>query len=119
MSFNQDWFRKGDEEYRPLEAEVAMPPKKPKAKALTKLNRLSSSLTDMAGEIWAMHDEGRGPTDIAKELCIRKGKPPEFWTGRQVSNWINYHRKAKKHKTLPVSLKNNNLEANPGDCLLN
>lgn len=80
--------------------------------------RIPSFLTQHETEIMAAHNKGAGPADIAALICANNGLSKDAVTGKQISNWINYHKKAKKKKTRPVSLSNNNLRANSSDSCM-
>ncbi len=113
---------KKDLEYDP-DVEEERPKKKQKqskVKPHTK-EKAQTFLTTHAAEVVRMHKANMKPTAIAKTLCLSQGLRDGAVTGKQVSNWLNYHKKSKQIKTNSVSLKNNNLRVEGEDqgCVLN
>lgn len=109
------YFR--DTEYIPPQegsgAYTTMPKFKKKNKRKSK--KMPSFLSMHEDEIWRMNKAGSGPTDIAKQLVAQNGLNENAITAKQVSNWLQCHKKAHNGKTRPVSLVNRNLRANAGD----
>lgn len=108
--------RKDDEDYNPA-LEDTRPTKarktkarKPRVKPLTSL-KAKRFLTQHADEIWELVAANEGPTAIGDELCTRHGLRPGAIPARSVSNWLYYHKKAKKMKLPSVNRKNGNLRA--------
>jgi hypothetical protein len=109
--------RKADPDYDPVQAEQIQH-KKPKVipKVRTKTKEQAQTfLTTHADEVVSMHQKGMKPTAIATSLCLGQGLREGAVTGKQVSNWIYYHKKAKKIKTRSVCGKNGNLRADDSD----
>jgi hypothetical protein len=82
--------------------------------------RVPSFLTIHENEIREGQRLRLGPTAIASRICAKNGLAEGAIQGKQVSNWLNYHKISRGQKTTPVSLKNANLPVNPADskCML-
>lgn len=65
-----------------------------------------SFLSNHADTIVKLNKAGLKPLAIATSLISENGLPKGAITGKQISDWLSYHKKAKKIKTLPVSAKN-------------
>jgi hypothetical protein len=105
-----------------LDTDYVQPPEQPFAKvdAPKRSSRVPSFLTIHEAEIRQLQKLKLGPTAIAKRICANNGLAEGAITGKQISNWLNYQKKARGRKTNPVSLKNANLAVNSSDskCML-
>jgi hypothetical protein len=101
-----------DDEFTPNDVQKPKKPTKPNSGAYKHLDQ-------HAKKIWEMDGNGVSPKDIATSICIDQQLPNGTITGHQVSLWMFYKKKSKQGKPRPVSIKNNNLEAEPSsDCVL-
>lgn len=76
-------------------------------------------LDERSNRIWELHNKGNKPGLISdllnSEAKLKKGAG---CTGKAVSDWIRYKKKAGHHGTFPVSLANNNLRAEKSDSCM-
>lgn len=73
-------------------------------------------LSERSERIWDLNSKNNKPAQIASTLNSEaKLKQKSGVTGKQVSDWMRYRKKAGKHKTNPVSLDNNNLRVENTD----
>jgi len=105
--------RHTDRDYDPS-LEMASPTKKAKVTPKT-TQQAQTFLTSHSDDLVRMHKAGMKPTPIANTLCQNTGLREGAVTGKQVSNWLYYHKKSKKLKTRSVSGKNKNLRAEDED----
>jgi len=101
-----------NEDYYPSdEAEEILPPKKKNSKK----QDTTKFLTHNAEEVMKLHRMGNHPKEIADVLARKIGLKIGSISGKDVSNWLYYHKKAGNIKTRPVSLQNKNLNFNLSD----
>ena len=99
---------------RSIDEDAFIPPKnarttkKPKNAAD---ERSQSLLSKSAEKIWALHNTGMPVGQIAKALIAENKLAPNGVTGRQVTQWIQYHKNDGTRKTHEVSEKHNNMRA--------
>jgi hypothetical protein len=105
--------RQKDMDYDPSQ-EMATVTKKAKVTPKT-TQQAQTFLTSHEDDLIRMHKAGMKPTPIANTLCQNAGLREGAVTGKQVSNWLYYHKKSKKLKTRSVSGKNKNLRAEEED----
>jgi hypothetical protein len=85
-----------------------------------KKKRIAESfLTKNQGEVWELQSLGSKPAAIAGAICAKHGLPKSALNGKQVSNWVSYHKKSGKHGTRKVSLQNDNLRPDRSDNCAN
>jgi hypothetical protein len=104
-----------------LDTDYVQPPEQPCKSGCKRSSRVPSFLlTIHEAEIRQLQKLKLGPTAIAKRICANNGLAEGAITGKQISNWLNYQKKARGRKTNPVSLKNANLAVNSSDskCML-
>lgn len=78
-----------------------------------------SWIDDRAKRIWELQGEGLKPGAISQTLNVEaKLKKGHGCTGKEISDWIRYNKKSKKHGTNPVSLENNNLRVDLSDACM-
>jgi hypothetical protein len=101
--------RRLDEDYNPMNEIYEKSIKKPNKQ------QTDSFLTRNQEKIWSLQKKGFKPADIAKSLCLDQGLSATSVSGKQVSNWINYHKKSGKQSTRSISLNNENLRPDRSD----
>jgi len=80
----------------------------------SKLESSNGFLTQNKKMIWDLHSNGAKPGQIANALCSKHGLKNAI-SAKQVSNWIQYHKKSGQHPTRPITPKNNNLRPDSSD----
>lgn len=69
-----------------------------------------SFLTLHQGDVWQWHEQGMKPGEIAKKLTRDYKLPSRSLKAKHVSDWLNYHKKSKQHKTYSVSASHGNMQ---------
>jgi hypothetical protein len=111
-------YSRGDGEYIPPADAIPTPRKKQKiSKSYNKKipNFLSQHKDDI---LKYKFDLKMSNPEVAKSLCNKLNLKEGAIKGKQIANWLDYQVKTKKIKPPSVSPKNNNLAANPNDCII-